>query len=92
MKATAAEQPEAPRNVVPFRHPVPRIALREQEAAAAFGVSLGTFRTLIGEGKMPKPTYISPRIPLWDLDKLRESWAVLQDGALSEENNEWDEN
>ena len=92
MKSNIAEQAEAPRTVVPFRQPVPRIALREPEAAAAFGISLGTFRTLVDEGKMPKPTYISPRIPLWDLDKLRESWGVLQDGTISGENNEWDEN
>lgn len=88
---TATARQEAPTPVMTLRPPVPRFALRETEAAAAFGISPGTFRALVEAGKMPRPTYISPRIPLWDLDKLRVAWDALQDTEFPGDNNEWDE-
>ncbi|MGB8601854.1 MAG: hypothetical protein WCD42_06620 [Rhizomicrobium sp.] len=71
--------------------PLPRFALREMEAAAAFGVSPGTFRILVSEGKMPRPTYISPRIPLWDMTDLQAAWLTLKERGGILQNNPWDE-
>ena len=48
--------------------PIPRIALREQEAADALGIGLTTFLSLVSEGKMPKPVRIRPRLPLYDAE------------------------
>ena len=72
------------------RH-IPRIALREQEAADAFGISLGTFLALVKEGKLPRPTYVRPRIPLYDLTKLETAWRDLQEDGAADQDNPWDE-
>lgn len=61
---TASARQVSPAPAITLRPPVPRFALRETEAAAAFGISPGTFHALVTEGTMPQPTYISPRIPL----------------------------
>lgn len=88
---TATARQEASTPVMTLRPPVPRFALREAEAAAAFGISPGTFRALVADGTMPQPTYISPRIPLWDFLELQSAWQALKERGGLTTNNPWDE-
>lgn len=73
------------------QRPIPRIALREHEAADALGIGLSTFRMLVEEGIMPKPIRIRPRLPLWDADGVRRAWQDLKDETGEDVANPFDE-
>lgn len=70
--------------------PVPRIALRPQEAADAVGVSLSTFLTWVSEGKMPRPIKVG-RICLYDTESVRNAWEALKEAAGAGDDNPFDE-
>ena len=70
--------------------PVPRYALRPDEAAASLGVSLGTFKYWERQGFMPQPVKIG-RICLYDAEAVHNAWKDLQAGASSlDVSNSWD--
>lgn len=57
---------------------VPRFALKKDEAAAAFGISVSTFDTWVREGRMPKGHKIGG-VVLWDMQEISDSWSQLRD-------------
>ncbi len=65
------------------------IAVRRTEAATLLGISERTLDAWINEGKVHKPYKVSPRIVLFDVDRLRADWARMRDEASKEEHNEW---
>jgi predicted site-specific integrase-resolvase len=67
------------------------IAVRRHEAANLLGISERQLDTWIAEGKVHKPYKVSPRIVLFDVDRLRADWARIRDETSKEESNEWDE-
>lgn len=68
-----------------------KIAWREDEAAAALGVSLTTFLELVAEGKMPKPVRIRPRLPRYDCEDVRRAWLALKEAqGAGEDGNDFD--
>lgn len=70
----------------------PTLAIRAKTAADALDISLGTFLTLVREGKMPKPVLIPHHtgLVLYDFESVRNSWEALKDGARTDDRNEWD--
>lgn len=74
------------------RRPIPRFALRPQEAADSLGISLSTFLGWVRDGKMPKPTKVG-NVSLYDTGALRRAWEALQDGVDGQlaRPNPWDE-
>jgi len=60
--------------------PVPRLALRLEEAAEAVGLSRRMVERLRASGKFPKPDAVVGRCPLWRVETL-DAW-IRQGGAL----------
>ena len=50
--------------------------LGELEAAAAIGISVSKFRTLVNEKRMPSPRRLDGR-KIWDVDELRAAFKAL---------------
>jgi predicted DNA-binding transcriptional regulator AlpA len=50
--------------------------LGQVEAAAAIGISVSKFRTLVEDGRMPSPRRIDGR-SIWDVDELRAAFKAL---------------
>lgn len=83
---------ERPRIAVQLPKPIPVLAMRAETAAAALDISLGSFLTLVKEGKMPRPIVVPGHrgLVLYDFEAVRQAWADLQSGADSS-GSEWDE-
>ncbi len=75
----------------PARH-VPSLALKAPTAAATLDISLGSFLTLVEEGKMPKPVRVPghPGLVLYDFEAVRNAWQALLEAGDGEEGNPWD--
>ncbi len=50
--------------------------LSAEEAAAACGVSAGTFREMVDDRRMPPPRSINSRL-VWDVDEVRAAFKAL---------------
>jgi predicted DNA-binding transcriptional regulator AlpA len=74
-----------------LKRSVPRIALRADEAADALGIGVTTFLALVNEGKMPRPIYIRPRLPLYNTEDVRKFWGALKDAIVDSDPNPWDD-
>lgn len=74
---------------IDLARPLPRLALRPQEAADCIGVSLTTWLTLVEEGRMPKPVRIG-RICLYDMEAVRNCWLALRDGDAEDKPDPFD--
>lgn len=61
--------------------PIQRHALRPDEAAASFGVTLGTFKKWEETGIMPHPYKIDGAV-LYDAQELASAWEQYKDGAI----------
>ena len=68
-----------------------RIAVRRLEAANLLGISARQLDHWVEEGKIHKPYKISPKVVLFDVERLRADWARIRDDASEEETNECDE-
>jgi hypothetical protein len=68
------------------QRPIPRFALRPQEAADSIGVSLSTFLSLVAKGLMPVAVKVGG-VALYDVCALQTHWSILRDGG---EKNPWD--
>jgi hypothetical protein len=63
-------------------------ALDEREAAAAIGVGLTLFKSMVQDGRMPRPRIINSR-RAWDVDELRAAFKALPVEGESD-TNPWD--
>lgn len=75
-----------------FWRPFPRYALRPEEAAASFGVSLNTFKMWEQQGFMPHPYHIGG-VVLYDGRELAEAWERKKETyskSISSEKEPWD--
>ncbi len=63
--------------------PVPRFALRRDEAAAAVGVSLSKFEEWVRRGMMPNPVKVDG-CTLYDARQVELAWVALRDGTAAE--------
>jgi hypothetical protein len=61
-------------DILPFLPVV--FGLGELEAAAAIGISVSKFRTLVKDSRMPLPRRIDGRA-VWDVDELRIAFKTL---------------
>jgi hypothetical protein len=61
-------------DILPFLPVV--FGLGELEAAAAIGISVSKFRTLVKDNRMPRPRRIDGRA-VWDVDELRIAFKAL---------------
>jgi hypothetical protein len=61
-------------DILPFLPVV--LGLGESEAAAAIGISVSKFRTLVKDSRMPRPRRIDGRA-VWDIDELRIAFKAL---------------
>lgn len=58
--------------------------LSADEAGAAIGVSVGTFREMVADKRMPRPRKIGSRL-VWDVDELRAAFKSLpRDGECDD--------
>lgn len=62
--------------------------LGQAEAAAAVGVSAGTFRTMVDDKLMPQPRRLRGRF-VWDVDELRAAFKALPHENEPAEIDEW---
>lgn len=71
----------------------PTLAVRAKTAADTLDISLGTFLTLVREGKMPKPVLIPHHtgLVLYDFEAVRNAWEALKGGGDASDFNEWDQ-
>lgn len=70
--------------------PIPRFALRPQEAADSMGVSLSTFLKWVSDGIMPKPVH-QGAICLYDTEAVRKAWESMKERAGADASgNPWD--
>lgn len=68
------------------------IAVRATDAAAMLGVSQGTLRSWIAEGRIRPPYSLGPRLQLFDVEQLAEDWEKLKSEIPAEASpNPWDE-
>lgn len=72
----------------------PTIAVKANTAADALDISLGSFLSLVREGKMPKPIIVPGHsgLVLYDFEAVRSAWQTLTEAGNTEEANEWDQN
>lgn len=63
--------------------------LSAEEAAAACGVSAGTFRKMVEDRRMPAPRCINDRL-VWDVDEVRAAFKALPRQGETRAN-AWDE-
>jgi hypothetical protein len=70
----------------------PTLAVRAKTAADSLDISIGSFLSLVREGKMPRPTVIPghPGLVLYDFDAVRDAWRALMASAEPDGTNEWD--
>lgn len=70
----------------------PTLAVKAKTAADTLDISLGTFLTLVREGKMPKPVAIPGHagLVLYDFEAVRNAWEALLELGGAGEINEWD--
>ena len=70
----------------------PILAVRAKTAADSLDISLGSFLTLVKEGKMPSPTTIPghPGLVLYDFEAVRDAWESLKNAAPPDHTNEWE--
>ena len=81
-------QSEAPLSVA--RSPKLVLALRPEEAADSIGVSVGTFLSLVEEGKMPRPIAIpGHRLVRYDAQAVHAAWLAMRDAADASDGNQW---
>jgi hypothetical protein len=71
----------------------PTLAVRAKTAADALDISLGSFLSLVREGKMPKPVGVPGHtgLVLYDFEAVRGAWQLLTEAAGTVDGNEWDE-
>lgn len=71
----------------------PTLAVRAKTAADALDISLGSFLSLVREGKMPKPVGVPGHtgLVLYDFEAVRNAWEALKDAGGSGEGGGWDE-
>jgi predicted DNA-binding transcriptional regulator AlpA len=72
--------------------PVPRLALRADEAAIALGIGLSTFLELVKEGQMPKPITVPnhPGLVRYDAKAVEEAWRTIVEGSAPDNHTGWD--
>ncbi|GAA5664527.1 hypothetical protein Brsp07_03019 [Brucella sp. NBRC 14130] len=68
---------------------LPRLALRRDEAAAALGLSVGTFDKWVKDDLLPRGHKIGG-VVLWDMSELSQAWYSLRDGVLTDGDNPFD--
>ena len=73
--------------------PVPRFALRPQEAADALGVSLSLFNELVEEGLMPKAITLPGHsgVRLYDAKAVGEAWEEIVAANFRAKGSKWDD-
>jgi predicted DNA-binding transcriptional regulator AlpA len=74
------------REVMPFLPVV--FGLGEPEAAAAIGISVSKFRTLVNGKRMPSPRRLDGR-NIWDVDELRAAFKALPHSDEEEMPDTW---
>ncbi len=62
--------------------------LGEIEAAAAIGISVSKFRSLVAEKRMPSPRRLDGR-NIWDVDELRGAFKALPHQDETKEADSW---
>jgi hypothetical protein len=70
----------------------PTLAVRAKTAAEALDISLGSFLTLVAEGKMPRPITVPGHagLVLYDFEAVRNAWQGLLDDAGAAKGNPFD--
>lgn len=87
-RRAGVEVPERPIGI--GRPPKLVLALRPEEAADSIGVSVGTFLSLVEEGKMPRPIAIpGHRLVRYDAQAVHNAWLALRDAADGSDGNQW---
>jgi hypothetical protein len=66
------------------------LGLGEPEAAAAIGISVSKFRTLVRDNRMPRPRRVDGRA-VWDVDELRIAFKSLPHAGDGDETDTWAE-
>lgn len=70
--------------ILPIDRPIPRYALRRDEAAASLGISQGTFDNWIRDGIMPSGTKVRG-VVLWDVKQIENAWRALMEKQEEEQ-------